>query len=144
MTDISVWTQSFQTEDRSWDLTPSDGGFEIGGTIDVASFTQSQHYPNGYIPSGAVLAKSTTGANSGKLIPYLDAGTGGASTAVGILKSSLRIVRQDGTKPTAVGAALMVHGIVNSAKLPFNVTNQAGGGYLDANAQADLKLVAFV
>lgn len=139
MTDISVWTQQFEVEDRSWDLTPVDGGFVIQGTIDVASWDATQHYANGFIPSGAVVAKDTS---SGKWVPYLDASaTAGHSTAVGILKSSVRIKRLDGTIPTAVAAAALVHGVIDTTKLPYNSTNQALGGYIDADAETDLKLI---
>ena len=67
MTDISVFTQPFQAENLAWDLTPPHGGFDQQGTLSVAAFTQAEHYPNGYIPSGTALGLITA---SGLLAPY--------------------------------------------------------------------------
>lgn len=134
--DISVHSQDLQVEDRSWDLTPPSGGFEIGGTIDVSEFTAETHYPNGYIPSGTVLAKVTSG---GKFAPYNNGGAGGREVAACILKSAVRIVRQDGTSATAVGFAGLVHGVVDPTKMPL----QSGTGSIDAAGKTDLKLIHF-
>lgn len=67
MTDIGVFKQPFQSEDRSWDRTRPDNGVDIGGTLDVSLFTQADHFPNGYLPSGTVLARKTS---TGLLGPY--------------------------------------------------------------------------
>lgn len=70
MTDISVSTQLFQVEDRSWLLSPhgTDPGTTPTITLDVSGFTAETHYPNGFIPSGIPLAKI---AASGLYIPYV-------------------------------------------------------------------------
>ncbi len=61
MTDISVTTEAFSVEDRSW-LGSRDGTDVTQGiTLDISAFTAPTHYPNGYIPSGIVLAKLTSG-----------------------------------------------------------------------------------
>lgn len=143
MTDIAVFNQPLQSEDLSWDLTPPHGGFDQQGVLGIAAFTQAQHFPNGYIPAGTVLAKGTSGTFNGLLIPYLDAGTLGASAAVGILKASVKVVQPNGAVQTKVGCAYRVHGMVSVARLPFTVGNAAAGGYIDANGQADLKFIYF-
>lgn len=143
MTDIAVSTQALQAEDLSWDLTPPHGGFDDQGVLGIGAFTQSQHFPNGYIPSGCVLALATGGTYSGLLVPYLDAGSNGAAVACGILKASLTVVRTNGTLLTKIGAAFRVHAYVKVSRLPFNSTNQAAGGYLDADAQVDLNHIYF-
>ena len=144
MTDIGVYTQTFQAEDLSWDLTKPQMGAEKGGTLAVAAFTQAQHYPNGYIPSGCVLALATGGTYSGFLVPYLDAGSNGAATAAGVLKRSITVVRPDGSKKDKVGCALYIaFADIDTSKLPFTSTNAAAGGYIDANAKTDLKLILF-
>lgn len=143
MTDIAVRSQAFQVDDLSWDLTPPHGGFDQQGSLAVAAFTQAQHFVNGFIPSGTVLALANASTYNGLLVPYLDAGSNGAAVAVGILKAGITVVNPDGTLKTHVGVAYRVHGIVRTPRLPFNSTNQAAGGYLDADAQADLKLIYF-
>jgi hypothetical protein len=140
MTDIAVHSQAFQVEDLSWDLTPPDGGFDDQGTLTVANFTQAQHFPNGYIPSGTVLGIVTA---TGELGPYLDAAVDGRTTAVGILKASVTVVNPDGSLKTKVGAAFRVHGIVKKSRLPFTSGNAANGGYIDAAGQANLPLIYF-
>lgn len=67
MTDIGVFTQPLLAEDLSWDLTPPGQGFDVGGTLLISAFTQAQHFPNGYLPSGTVLGKITS---SGLWGPY--------------------------------------------------------------------------
>lgn len=61
-------------------------------------------------------------------------GTGGLDVCAGLLFGSVRVPNTaDTTKD--VGAALLVHGFVKLSRLPFT---------LDANGQADLKLIHFV
>src|SRR4051794_13024423 len=61
MTDISVHTTSYLTEDRSW--LASEQGTDRPETVplDVSAFPAGTHYPNGFIPSGVVLAKLASG-----------------------------------------------------------------------------------
>jgi hypothetical protein len=141
MTDISVFAQPFQFEDLSWDLTPVDGGFVIQGTLDTSLLTAAQHYPNGYLKSGFVAGKVTA---SGLIGPYLDAASDGRTTAVGILRASVRITRYgDGSVIPKITVPLLVHGKVDPTKLPYTSGNAAAGGYLDANGQANLPLIYF-
>lgn len=69
MTSIEVQTTSYQVEKRSWLLSQhgTDPGTTPSITLDVSAFTPAVHYPNGYIPSGASLAKITA---SGLYGPY--------------------------------------------------------------------------
>lgn len=143
MTDISVFTQNVQAENLSWDLTPPKGRFIQQGTIAVAAFTQAQHFANGYIPSGTVLALGNASTYNGLLVPYLDAGSNGAAVAVGILAASITVVQINGVLKAKVGVGYMVHGVVSASKLPFTSGTAAAGGYLDADAQTDLKLIYF-
>lgn len=144
MTDIAVHTLALNADDGSWDLTTPQMGVDIGGTLAVASFTQAQHYPDGVLPSGTVLAKATGGTYSGFLVPYLDAGSNGANVAVGILKKPISFVNPWGVVKDKIGCAMRVaFADVDTTKLPFTSTNAAAGGYLDADAQTDLKLIHF-
>jgi hypothetical protein len=140
MTDISVESVAYQVEKRSWLLSQhgTDPGTTPSITLDVSAFTAATHYPNGYIMSGIVLAKLDAG---GKYVPYVDAGTGGAGVARGVLFSSVKVPNlADLTKD--VGAALLVHGFVDPAKLP--IANAAtGGGFLDVAARLEMPLIHF-
>lgn len=141
MTDFSVFTTPFQFEDLSWDLTPPENGWVLGGTLDISKFTAAQHFPNGYIPSGTVLGVVTA---SSLLGPYLDAAVDGTQTAVGILRQSVQVTHLiGGSNRAKIGCAYLVHGMVSVAKLPFTVGNAAAGGYIDANGKADLKQIYF-
>ena len=143
MTDFAVSpSQAFTFENLEWDLTPLNGGFVLSGTLDVASLNASQHYANGYVASGLVLAKRTS---DNLLVPYLDASaTAGVNQAFGILRASVPITRfVGGGNRTKVGVAVLVHGMVSLSKLPFTSGNAAAGGYIDANGQADLRNVYF-
>lgn len=67
MTDISVFTEQFQSEDRTWLLSVFGREYRSNIQLDVTSFTQGTHYPNGYLPSGIALGKITA---SGLWGPY--------------------------------------------------------------------------
>lgn len=138
MTNITPYTYASQAENLSWDLTPPHGGFEQNGVISVAAFTQAQHFPNGYIPSGTVLGITTA---TGLLAPYLSTATDGSQTAVGFLKASVTVVNPNGTVAAKIGCAFRVHGMVSKARLPFTSATAAAGGFLDAAAQTALKLI---
>lgn len=140
MTDISVLNTSYQVEKRSWLLGPhgTDPGATPSITLDVSAFTAATHYPNGYFLSGIVLGRLTA---TGLYAPYVDAAVDGTGVAAGFLFSAVKVPNlADLTKD--VGAALLVHGFVNPAKLP--IANAAtGGGFIDTNGRTDLKLIHF-
>lgn len=140
MTDISVVTTASQVENRAWLLSGPEGvgpGWTPSVTLDISKFVQGTHYPNGYIPSGTVIARITTGGLYG---PYDNTAEDGreieASDRLGILFGSVP-VRAGSTK---VGGARVVHAVVDAAKLPF----QSGAGALSADARAGLRLVFFI
>jgi hypothetical protein len=137
--DISVQSTQYQVENRSWLLSPhgTEPGTTPTVTLDISKFTAGTHFPNGFIPSGVVLGKVTA---TGLYGPYSDAASDGTQTATHILFSNVRVTRQDGSNAAKVGGAGLVHGFVDPAKLPI-----AGGtaGSIDANGQADLKLIHF-
>lgn len=139
MTDQSLHSVSFQSENRAWLLSPhgTEPGTTPSITLDVSKFTAGTHYPNGYIPSGTVVGIVTTG---GKYGPYDDAAVDGRAVARGILFSSVTVVNTStGTALTQVGAGMLVHGFVSLSKLPFT----SGTGFADAAGIVDLKLIVF-
>ena len=141
MTDISVFTQTFQGENLSWDLSSPGVPYVESGTIDVSLFNAAQHYPNGFIPSGTVLGKVTA---TGSLGPYLDAAGDGRTTAVGILRASVQVLQPTGVAKTKIGVAVLrAFGVISVSKLPFTSGTAALGGYIDANGQADLTRLFF-
>lgn len=138
MTDIGVFTQPYQTEDRSWLLNEFEDLYAIGGTLSVAAFTQAVHYPNGYLPSGTAVAVITA---SGLLGPYDSTAADGRQTVLGLTVDSIRFVNPIGGLLTKVGVAVGVaFGVVSLSKLPFNSTNAtANRGYIDTAAQTALR-----
>ncbi|WP_433568053.1 head decoration protein (plasmid) [Nocardia sp. CA-151230] len=119
MTDINVLNIAQGVEKRSWLLSQhgTDEGTMLGCTLDTSKFTANTHYPKGSILSGLVLAKITA---TGLYAPYTSGATDGTQNPVGILFSSLRVIRPDGSLTPTVAGALMVHGFVNTAKLPIS------------------------
>ncbi len=140
MTDIGVGSYTTQVEKRAWLLSPhgTGPGENPSGTLDVSTLTQATHYPDGYVKSGLVLARNSA---TGRLEAYKPLGTNGTDTAVGILYGSVTVpdllnLARD------VGVAFVIHGYVNPAKLPI-AAGATGGGFLDAAAEVDLKLISF-
>lgn len=147
MTDISVTRTDHQSENRAWYLgTPAIPGHVRSATLDIASFTEASHYPNGFVPSGIVLAFDSV---SGLAVPYDDAFDADPATAAqegqghdvaaGLLFASAA-VPASGANP-GVGM-LVAFAAVDPDKLPI-AAGTAGGGFLDAAGQTDLSLIYF-
>lgn len=126
--DISVRAgQTYLNENQSWigkTLALRDAD---SITLDRSAFDLTTAFPNGFIPSGVVLARITA---TGLYGPYADAGAGGLADAAGFLVAAVAMDR-DSLATSDVGAALMWHGEVIIANLPAN-------SGLTAAAQADL------
>jgi hypothetical protein len=130
MTDIAVETTSYLTEDRSWLIDSLPWSTEFG-RLDFALFTAGTHYPNGFLFSGIVLGKVTTG---GLLGPYNDGASDGRQTAVGILYNATKV-------PTLLTRRVSVAYVRSFAAI--SVAKLATGNGLDAAGQVDLKLLDF-
>lgn len=140
MTDIAVYSTAYQSEKRSWYLGTADQpGFTIGGTLDISAFTAATHYPNGYLLAGIVLGKITA---TGLYGPYNDSLATGQEAAAGILFSSVKVPNLSDTTKDCGGAILVAFAPILAAKLPI-ANGATGRGYIDANGQADLKLLYF-
>lgn len=144
MTDFVVSPNTAMVaENLEWDYTPSTHRFVVPGTLAVASLTQAQHYPDGFVKSGMILALATTGTHTNLLVPYLNAASAGTGdVALGVLAASVPVTRAyGGTNRQRIGVAVLVHGIVSVSKLPYTVGNAAAGGYLDATGRTDLPMI---
>lgn len=122
MTDISVTTTSHQTENRSWLLSQwgQGPGENPSCVLDVSAFTEADHYPNGYFPSGLPVAVIAAASTGGKTVvgPFDPAAVDGSEVLGGFLHSSVK-VPDSGADP---GGALVVCGFVKLSKLPVEVT----------------------
>lgn len=128
--DISLQSTSYQVGNRQWLLAEPD--VKLNVTLDISKFTAGTHFPNGFIPSGTVVGKLTSG---GKCAPYDDTKSDGSQTAYGITYGDARVVRYNGTSATQVSISVVAYdAIVSAGKLPF----QSGTGSIDANGKADL------
>lgn len=133
MTDIAVETQTYLPADRPWLLFESSGPNQPvptdAGVLNFALFTAGTHYPNGFLPSGLVLGRVTTG---GRLGPYDNTATDGRQTAVGFLYNSTRVPSDTSRKVAA--AIVDVFAVVSESRLP-------SGHGLDAAGKVDLPLI---
>lgn len=125
---------SFLNDDKSW-LAAREGIDDARSiTLDLSQFTAVGFYPNGFIPSGVVLARVTA---SGLYVPFADAGAGGTEIPRGFLLSAVE-VRATNVTGKAAGA-LFWRGSVKLSRLP--VVPFGGGGTpggLQTNGQAEL------
>lgn len=139
MTDFVVSPSfAFQFENLEWDYTPPEGAFVQSGTLDVSGFNAAQHYPNGYIQSGMILAKRNADS---LVVPWLAANSATAPV-FGVLRASVPITRAVGaTNRARVGIAALVHGVVSQGRLPYTSGNAALGGFVDAGAKTGLPLI---
>lgn len=103
-------SETFGAGDQSW-LGSSHGIWECRTEVlDISTFTDTTHYPNGYIPSGTPVAKV-----GGKLVPYTSAE--GTTTNAGVLAGFL-FTDQPVVGTADFGVPLLDHGRVKTAKVP--------------------------
>lgn len=130
--DFEVRSASYAPESRGWLRGPhgTEPGTTPSITLDLSLFDADDHYPDGYIKSGCVVAKVTA---SGLYGPYDPDGTDGRQTATGLLFNS-ESVRAGQTKALN---AQVVHAFVDPDRLPYTAVE----GALDSAARADLPLI---
>lgn len=103
-------TETFGAGDQSW-LGSSHGIWECRTEVlDISTFTEATHYPNGYIPSGTPVAKV-----AGVLVPYTSAE--GTTTGAGVLAGFL-FTDQPVVGTADFGVPVLDHGRVKTAKVP--------------------------
>jgi hypothetical protein len=134
MTDISVSTVSYQTENRSWLLSShgTDPGTTPSITLDVSAFTAGVHYPNGYIPSGTPLGKITA---SGLYGPYSvtdevqTVTEGGSGLTSFTLTYSGQTTASIAAAATAATVQAAIEALSNVGAGNVSVSGSAGGPY---------------
>lgn len=115
--DLTLSQQTFNVGERDW-LGSAHGTDRIRTvTLDVTNgFVAGTDYPQGYIPSGTVLAKNTS---TNKYVKYANGGANGTGTAVGVLFTDTRVIPLGASAASAtVVAPLMHHGDIVQSKLP--------------------------
>lgn len=118
--DISLRSESFAVEDRSWLASAHGTEATRSITLDVSTFTPADHFPDGFIPSGITLGRITA---TGKYGPYDDAAVDGRAVNAGHLFNSTKVAEGGAD----VGAPLLEHGAVVEALLPDNHGLDAAG-----------------
>jgi hypothetical protein len=78
--------------------------------LDISTFTEGTHYPNGYIPSGTPVAKV-----GGVLVPYTSAE--GTTTNAGVLAGHI-LTDQPVVGTNDFAVPVIDHGRVKTAKVP--------------------------
>lgn len=116
--DLQPRTESFGVEDQTWlgSAHGTDAARTI--TIDVDTFTEATHFPNGYLPSGTPLGRITADGTYGLYDPNAD---DGRNVLEGFLFTTQRINAAD----ALVVAPMLDHGKVILANLPFEIADAA-------------------
>ncbi|GAA3750928.1 head decoration protein [Micromonospora maritima] len=123
--DITVRTETFGVEDRSWLASAHGTTATRTITIDPSLFTAGTHFAGGKLRSGTVLARVTA---TGLYGPYDNTKSNGQEVAAGHLFTSVQL---RATTDQKAPAALMEHGFIRESRLP-------SGHGLDAAAKTDL------
>jgi hypothetical protein len=119
------------TADRRWLKNLHGSGMNATVTLDVTKFTVSTHYtaatatnPYAVFKGGIPLGKLTA---SGLYAPYTSGASDGSQIFAGLLATDASF----NPAVTKVGAALLVHGDVDTAKLPVALTVPAAASRTD-------------
>lgn len=134
-TDISLQKTKYQVGDRSWLLAEPD--YKPNVTLAIAAFSKTDNYPDGYIPSGTVIALASSGTYDGLFVPYDSADTTtGAGTAYGLTYGDVQAIRSNGDTATKVGTGGVVYdAVVSVGSLPVASGKK---GAVDDDAKTDL------
>lgn len=119
--DLSISRKSFGAEDQSWlgSVHGTDAAQTV--TVDVSTFTQAEHYPEGYLPSGLPLMITGTAGGQDVYGLYTDGGEGETNELAGFLFTTTHVPSPD----ARVGAAILEHGRVKTDRLPVTVSEAA-------------------
>ncbi|WP_406516364.1 head decoration protein (plasmid) [Streptomyces sp. NBC_00873] len=119
------------TADRRWLRNLHGSGMNATITLDVSKFTSGTHYlpptartPQAVFKSGLPLGMITA---SGLYAPYTSGATDGTQILAGLLATDTHF----NPAVTKVGGALLVHGDVDTAKLPVALTVPAAANRTD-------------
>ncbi|MFB7919219.1 head decoration protein [Streptomyces sp. NPDC056061] len=124
--DLSLRTESFSQDRRDWLGSEHGTDCPRGITLDVSTFAQADHYPDGYLKSGLPVAEITA---SGLYGLYAGDAIDGRETLAGFLFTGVEVVDHRGRVSAKVGGSMLVHGFVRADKLPVPV---------DADGMADV------
>ena len=115
MANISPRTSAVPSiDDPSWLHSEVGVDANLTGTLDVATFTEATHFPNGFVPSGTPVGKVTA---TGLYGPYDDGATDGTDTLLGFVYAPAYVE----TATDTIGFALYHYGVVVEANLPIAV-----------------------
>jgi hypothetical protein len=119
------------TADRRWLKNLHGSGMNATVTLDVTKFTSGTHYtaatatnPYAVFKGGIPLGKLTA---SGLYAPYASGAADGSQILAGLLATDASF----NPAVTKVGGALLVHGDVDTAKLPVALTVPAAASRTD-------------
>ena len=115
MTEMSLQSTTYSTDDQKWLHNPADSLRDVVTTaLDLSKFTANTHYPNGFIRSGMLLGRIVP-TDPWTCGPYDDTATDGRQALVGLLAFSVPV-----SNPTAkVNATMVVRGSIHTLWLPI-------------------------
>lgn len=135
MTTFKGSTRTVTNEDQSWigsDISLID---KIGGTADVSSFTEADHYADGALLSGIAVGQVTATGLYAPYNPTADLPVG-AGTLVGYIFAARDVDLTDATADQDI--SIVVSATIREANLPGNGAGWTDGkGFPDANGKAD-------
>ena len=136
---LNVTKDTWGVDSLDWLATRK--GFDTcrPGTLDLTLFTVD-HYLQGFIPSGTVVAVLTS---TGLLGPYTPANVLGLGVAFGHILQSARVADSRGNPFTRAAVAVVWEGVVLRSKLPNFLLTANGLGELDADAETDLRFIRY-
>lgn len=117
-------SETFSPGDQSWLGSTHGIGNARTETVDISTFTQATHYPNGYIPSGTPVAEV-----GGLLVAY-DA-TETVTTGAGVLAGHI-LTDQPVVGTSDFPAPLLDHGRVKASRVPGGFTTPTDAAKLGA------------
>jgi hypothetical protein len=138
--DLQYTTDTHVVRDYSWLDPQSPIETAQPRTLLIAGATEATHYPDGFLKSGTIMAKYTSGGNAGFWAPYVvdHVGGFGLNTQVGIVLDGFEMRR--GSSGAIIG--IEVFGSMLIADTPIMVyvsklpglLNNAAGAYTPLTA----------
>lgn len=89
-------SESFNSRDLSWLASEQNTKYRVTRTIVLEDAVEAVHYPDGYIKSGILVARYTSGGNSGLWAPFVRDAADGRQTPLGVAFSGFQAVDRNG------------------------------------------------
>lgn len=89
-------SKTYAGRDYSWLASEQNTKYRVTRTVHLGDAVEAFHYPDGFLPSGLLIAEYTSGPNTGLFAPFVRDATDGRQTPIGVAFDGFDAKDRDG------------------------------------------------